>query len=100
MTLHVCQDGDKFYVQNDPEDETWLACFNSESEADAYVLSCLGNCKNHEDPEECDHSDYIVKVGDSMESGEIDGSYMIPFFCEHCNHFVYEEYSYEGIVLA
>ena len=37
MTLHVCQDGDKFYVQEDPEDETWLAQFNTEAEADAYV---------------------------------------------------------------
>jgi len=32
----VCQDGDKFYIQTDPEDEEWIASFNSEEEADEY----------------------------------------------------------------
>lgn len=39
MTLHVCQDGHKWYVQEDPEDETWIAEFSSEQAAEAYVKS-------------------------------------------------------------
>ncbi len=34
--LHVCQDGNKFYIQDDPESEEWIACFDSQSEADEY----------------------------------------------------------------
>ncbi len=37
MPLHACQDGDKFYVQEDPEDETWLASFNTEAAALQYI---------------------------------------------------------------
>ena len=35
--LHVCEDNGKFYVQEDPEAEIYLACFDSEKEADNYV---------------------------------------------------------------
>ncbi len=37
MTLHVCQDGDKWYIQEDPESETYIAEFNTQTEAENYV---------------------------------------------------------------
>lgn len=36
MEYVVCQDGDMFYIQEDPEDETWIASFNSQYDADKY----------------------------------------------------------------
>jgi len=30
------QDGNKFYIQDNPEAETWVACFYSKTEADEY----------------------------------------------------------------
>lgn len=100
MTLHVIEDGNKFYVQTDPEAEEHIAAFNSEAEADAYVLMMLGNCKSHEDPEECDHGDHMESIEGGMAAGEFDGTYLKSFFCDNCNHFVQEEYTYEGIVVA
>ena len=37
MTLHICEDNYKFYIQEDHESETWIAEFNSQSEAEKYV---------------------------------------------------------------
>lgn len=51
-----------------------------------------------EDVDDCDHDD-LEQIGE-MESGAIDGVYDIPFFCSDCNHFVYEEYEYNGVVPA
>lgn len=36
MKYVVCQDGDKWYIQDNPESETWIAEFNSEIDADKY----------------------------------------------------------------
>lgn len=36
-SLCVCQDGNKWYVQEDPESENYVAEFNTEAEADQYV---------------------------------------------------------------
>lgn len=49
-----------------------------------------------EDKDDCDHADHMEKIGE-MESGKIDGVYIIPFFCPNCNHFVSEEYEYNGV---
>ena len=37
MTLYVCQDGNKWYVQEDPESETYVAEFNTEAAAEQYI---------------------------------------------------------------
>ena len=53
----------------------------------------------HEDPNDCDHGDYMEDIG-KMQSDDIDGVYNIPFFCPNCNYFVKEVYNYEGVEIA
>ena len=36
MTLHVCEDGYMWFVQEDPEAEEWIASFHNEAQAEEY----------------------------------------------------------------
>jgi len=45
----------------------------------------------------CEHDEGLTKIGE-MESGYVDGVYVIPFKCDSCGKKVYEEYEYVGIV--
>jgi len=45
----------------------------------------------------CEHDEGLTKIGE-MESGYVDGVYVIPFKCDSCGKKVYEEYEYVGVV--
>ena len=82
-------------TQDNHNDHVWSII----DHAEANLLDDYQIMWKHEDPEDCDHSDHMGKIG-NMESGDIDGVYNIPFFCPNCNYFVNETYNYEGVELA
>lgn len=45
----------------------------------------------------CEHDEGLTKIGE-MESGYVDGVYVIPFKCDSCGKKVYEEYEYVGVI--
>lgn len=47
VTWHACQDGDKYYIQDDPESEQWIASFDNQKQAEDYCIFL--NSKEEED---------------------------------------------------
>ncbi len=82
-------------IQEKHNDQVWAIIDNAEAD----LLEKYSIMWKHEDPEECDHQDYMEDLG-KMQSDNLDGVYNIPFFCPNCNHFVKEVYNYEGVEIA
>ncbi len=82
-------------MQDKHNDQVWAIIDSAEFElSEKYSIMW-----KHEDPEDCDHQDYMEDLG-KMQSDKLDGVYNVPFFCPNCNHFVKEVYNYEGVELV
>ena len=82
-------------IQNQHNDQIWEIIDSAEFD----LLQKYTVMWKHEDPNDCDHGDYMEDIG-KMQSDDIDGVYNIPFFCPNCNYFVKEVYNYEGVEIA
>lgn len=85
-------------IQNKHNDHVWAIIDNAEAD----LLDNYSIMWKHEDPEDCDHSDYVdfqipITQKGKMECDKLDGVYNVSFFCVNCNYFVKEVYHYEGI---
>lgn len=82
-------------IQDKHNDQVWSIIDNAEAD----LLDKYSIMWKHEDPNDCNHSDYMEDIG-KMQSDGFEGVYNIPFFCPNCNYFVKEVYNYEGVEIA